>query len=116
MNEYQKALDGIIECYEELESRVGNDPNKVRDFPSIKALQELIDRNAKLEKTIKLLTTKINLHIRKEEGELKNWWTGETLDENYRDYHVWANRCGVRISKEEYELLEEVTKDDKCKN
>lgn len=44
MNKYQEALNGIIECYEELESRVGNDPNKVKEFNSIKTLQEFVGK------------------------------------------------------------------------
>lgn len=72
-----------------------------------------VKENEKLEKTIKLLKTKIDLYVRKEEGELKNWWTGETLDESYKDYHVWANKCGVQISEEEYKLLKEVLEDEK---
>ena len=49
MSKYQKALDGIIECYEELESMVGNDPNKVKEFNNIKVLQEAVDKANKYD-------------------------------------------------------------------
>lgn len=85
--------------------------NRVEDLEI--CFKVMVKENEKLKKTIKLLKTKIDLHTRKEEGELKNWWTGETLDESYKDYHVWANKCGVQISEEEYKLLKEVLEDEK---
>lgn len=49
MNKYQKALDNVIETYQELERRVGNNPDKVKDFDDIAILQELINKETPMK-------------------------------------------------------------------
>lgn len=44
MSKYQEALNNVIETYQELERRVGNNPDKVKDFDDVVTLQELIDK------------------------------------------------------------------------
>lgn len=66
------------------------------------------EENEKLKKIIKLLATKIELLISEEEP----WCGGKPLDESCKDYRIWTNKRGVQISKEEYELLKEVLKND----
>ena len=44
MNKYQFALNDVIEVYQELERRVGNNPDNVKDFDDIATLQELVDK------------------------------------------------------------------------
>lgn len=48
-NKYQKALDNVIETYQELERRVGNNPDKVKDFDDITTLQELVDKETPMK-------------------------------------------------------------------
>ena len=47
LSKYQEALNDIIEAYQELEIRVGNNPDKVKDFDDIATLQELVDKESK---------------------------------------------------------------------
>lgn len=48
-NKYQESLNNVIEAYQELEIRVGNNPDKVKDFDDIETLQELVDKVEQLE-------------------------------------------------------------------
>ena len=49
MNKYQEALNNIIETYQELERRVGNNSDKVKDFDDIAILQELVDKETPMK-------------------------------------------------------------------
>lgn len=100
MNKYQEALDTI----KNKKAIIDGEKMTIGTayFKTIPILQELINKYAKYKRAFKILKPIINIDNNIEEGG-KEYWLSD----------IWGLR---KLTKEEYELLEELMKGEETQN